>query len=137
MTNLREELGYQPVPKIANLRILSQRQGSVQNLCGLDQVQTGLSESITLESRSRPSVELTPFSGQALGIDDIVGGSAQEILNLAKKGLTTASWGETETGRRARFYSLTAAGQQTLAEERLRWVEYSEAVRTLLESPEG
>jgi len=59
------------------------------------------------------------------------------LRRLAKKGLTTASWGETETGRRARFYSLTAAGQRTLAEERLRWVEYSRAVRTLLDTPEG
>jgi transcriptional regulator len=59
------------------------------------------------------------------------------LRRLAKKGLTTATWGETETGRRARFHALTPAGRTVLADERARWNDYSRAVGALLNSPES
>jgi PadR family transcriptional regulator PadR len=39
-----------------------------------------------------------------------------------------AKWGTTETNRKARFYTITAAGQRQLAEEERRWTELTGAV---------
>jgi PadR family transcriptional regulator, regulatory protein PadR len=43
-----------------------------------------------------------------------------------------AQWGTTETGRRARFYSITAAGRRQLDHEERRWVLLIEAVNRAL-----
>jgi len=37
-------------------------------------------------------------------------------------------WGTTDTGRKARFYTITAAGRRQLEEEERRWVELTAAV---------
>jgi PadR family transcriptional regulator, regulatory protein PadR len=39
------------------------------------------------------------------------------LQRMLIKGWVDAAWGETETGRRARFYRLTAAGRKRLAAE--------------------
>jgi transcriptional regulator len=39
------------------------------------------------------------------------------LQRLLVNGWTTAEWGETDTGRRARFYRLTPAGRRRLASE--------------------
>ena len=39
-----------------------------------------------------------------------------------------AQWGTTDTGRRARFYTITAAGRRQLEEEERRWVLLTDAV---------
>ncbi len=39
-----------------------------------------------------------------------------------------SQWGLTETNRRARFYTLTAAGRRQLQEEERRWAELAAAV---------
>jgi len=39
------------------------------------------------------------------------------LQRLLVNGFVTADWGETDTGRRARFYRLTAAGRRRLAAE--------------------
>jgi transcriptional regulator len=39
-----------------------------------------------------------------------------------------AEWGITETNRKARFYTITAAGKQQLAEEEQRWNQLTAAV---------
>jgi len=43
-----------------------------------------------------------------------------------------AEWGTTETGRKARFYTLTPAGRRQLAEEEQRWDRLTEAVNRAL-----
>lgn len=43
-----------------------------------------------------------------------------------------AQWGTTETGRRARFYSITAAGRRQLDHEERQWVQLTEAVNRAL-----
>jgi PadR family transcriptional regulator, regulatory protein PadR len=43
-----------------------------------------------------------------------------------------AQWGTTDTGRRARFYTITAAGQRQLEEEERRWVVLTAAVNKAL-----
>ena len=44
-----------------------------------------------------------------------------------------AKWGTTETNRKARFYTITAAGQRQLAEEEQRWTELVAAVAKALQ----
>src|SRR5215208_3874277 len=39
------------------------------------------------------------------------------LERLQKKGWVTSKWGESPTGRRARYYTLTAAGRRQLGEE--------------------
>ena len=39
-----------------------------------------------------------------------------------------AKWGTTETNRKARFYTMTAAGKKQLEEEERRWTELTAAV---------
>lgn len=59
------------------------------------------------------------------------------LHRLERRNLVTARWGKTETGRRARFYSLTKAGRQHLETETKRLAEHSEAVLCLLRTPAG
>jgi PadR family transcriptional regulator PadR len=41
-------------------------------------------------------------------------------------------WGMTDTGRKARFYTVTAAGRKQLEEEERRWVALTDAVNRAL-----
>jgi transcriptional regulator len=43
------------------------------------------------------------------------------LLRLQQKGWIAAKWGVSETGRRARFYSLTASGRKQIEEETENW----------------
>jgi transcriptional regulator len=43
-----------------------------------------------------------------------------------------AQWGTTDTGRKARFYSITAAGRKQLEEEEQRWALLTRAVERAL-----
>ena len=43
-----------------------------------------------------------------------------------------AQWGTTDTGRRARFYTITTAGRRQLEDEERRWVTLTEAVNKAL-----
>ena len=59
------------------------------------------------------------------------------LYRLNRKGLIKGDWGETATGRRARFYSLTRKGRASLKRERARWQEHMEAVQAVLTSDES
>jgi PadR family transcriptional regulator PadR len=39
-----------------------------------------------------------------------------------------AQWGTTDTGRKARFYTITPAGRRQLEDEERRWLDLTEAV---------
>jgi transcriptional regulator len=54
------------------------------------------------------------------------------LHRLEGKKLVRAKWGKTDTGRRAKFYTLTAAGREHLATEAERLAEHSEAVLAVL-----
>ena len=45
---------------------------------------------------------------------------------------TRAEWGRTDTGRKARFYTITAAGRRQLAAEERRWSLLTDAVAKAL-----
>ena len=67
------------------------------------------------------------------GAFDVKGGSLFLALHrLEKAGWLTSFWGESETNRRAKFYSLTKAGKKQLRSESDRWERISVAMATAL-----
>ena len=59
------------------------------------------------------------------------------LYRLNRKGFVESDWGETETGRRARFYSLTRRGRVSLKKEKARWEEHIRAVQAVLNPDEA
>lgn len=55
------------------------------------------------------------------------------LHRLEQNGWIKASWGETEGGRQAKFYSLTRAGRAHLERERAQWERLSTAINLVLE----
>ena len=54
------------------------------------------------------------------------------LHRLEHRSWIKAEWGVSELGRRARFYSLTAAGRRQLAIETENWGRLSEAIGRVL-----
>lgn len=69
-------------------------------------------------------------SAEAMGVRE--GVLYPALHRVERKGLVEARWGKTETGRRAKFYTLTVAGIEHLEVESKRLTEHSEAVLALL-----
>ncbi len=55
------------------------------------------------------------------------------LQRLTLDGYIKAEWGVSENNRRARFYTLTAAGRKQLAAERAEFERVVEAIRLVLE----
>jgi len=56
------------------------------------------------------------------------------LLRLEQKGWIRSAWGTSENNRRARFYSITAAGRRQLAAEAKLWARTVSMVNRLLET---
>ena len=54
------------------------------------------------------------------------------LYRLESRGLIKASWAETEKGRRAKVYTLTAAGTRHLNDQRESWERFSGALSAIL-----
>ncbi len=54
------------------------------------------------------------------------------LHRMTQSGWLRAEWGASENNRRARYYSLTAAGRKQLAEEERSWAQLTEAVARVL-----
>ena len=54
------------------------------------------------------------------------------LHRLEHRGWIKAEWGISELGRRARFYTLTAAGRKQLEIETENWITLSEAIARVL-----
>jgi transcriptional regulator len=54
------------------------------------------------------------------------------LYRLEERGLVRADWQATENNRRAKVYSVTAAGRKHLAEERSSWERFSGALAAIL-----
>ena len=54
------------------------------------------------------------------------------LHRLEKRGWLKAEWGESDNGREAKFYSLSAKGRKQLAEEESNWQRLSGAVAWIL-----
>ena len=56
----------------------------------------------------------------------------QALHRLDRQGLVEAEWRPSANNRRARYYTLTAAGRKHLREETANWRRYSRAVEAVL-----
>jgi PadR family transcriptional regulator, regulatory protein PadR len=54
------------------------------------------------------------------------------LHRMEDEGWVRAEWGTSDTGREARFYSLTTKGRKELAREEQNWVRLTEGVRRVL-----
>jgi len=83
------------------------------------------------------------------GISQRIRQISKEVLNvqqgslypalhrLENKGFLAAEWKESETGREAKFYRLTAKGRRQLRAETDNWQRLSDAVALVLQLAEG
>src|SRR3954471_23607978 len=55
------------------------------------------------------------------------------LHRLEQKGWLKPEWKQSETGREAKFYSLTAAGRKQLAAERDSWSRFAGAVQLIFD----
>jgi PadR family transcriptional regulator PadR len=75
-------------------------------------------------------LRIRQISDQAL---DIPQGSLYPALyRLEHQGLIDAEWGQSENGRRAKYYTLTPAGRKRLREEMASWQRLSLAIASAL-----
>jgi transcriptional regulator len=58
------------------------------------------------------------------------------LHRLEKRGWVKAEWAASDTGREARFYSLTRAGRKQLEEQRENWDRLSNAISGILRTAE-
>ena len=92
-------------------------------------------------------VALGPVHGYAIaqrldqvsrGVVQVPQGSLYPALHrLENRGLLTADWKSTETGREAKFYRLTREGRKQLETESQSWQRLTEAVGLILNLSEG
>ena len=54
------------------------------------------------------------------------------LYRLEQRGLVRAAWRDTDTGRRAKIYSTTAAGRRQLDDQRKDWLRFSGALSAIL-----
>jgi transcriptional regulator len=59
------------------------------------------------------------------------------LHRLENKKFLVAEWGPTETGREAKFYRLTKAGEAQLRTETESWARLTEIVGMILKDPQG
>jgi PadR family transcriptional regulator PadR len=78
---------------------------------------------------------LKQVSGDVLQVSD---GSLYPALHkLEQGGWITAEWRPSENNRRAKFYSLTAAGRQQLEEEAANWDRLAAAISRVVRLDEA
>ena len=74
-------------------------------------------------------------SREALSLEE---GSLYPALHrLERRGWARSKWGVTDTGRRAKFYGLTAAGKKRLEREQRSWERMTRAVGLVLRARGG
>ena len=54
------------------------------------------------------------------------------LYRLERQGLIASEWGESENKRRAKYYTLTAAGRKQLQEETRNWNRMTETIAAVL-----
>jgi len=89
----------------------------------------------TLSSRGRMhgyaiTLQIEEISESILRLEE---GSLYPALHrMTQAGWLRSEWGTSESNRRARYYSITAAGRKQLAEETQEWAQLTEAVARVL-----
>ena len=96
----------------------------------------------TLDLLILKAVSLEPMHGWGIsqriqqfssGVLEVNQGSLYPALHrLEKRGWVRAEWAASETGRDARFYTLTREGRRQLDDQRANWMRLSMAVTAVL-----
>jgi len=77
------------------------------------------------------TLHIEKVSEEALRLEE---GSLYPALHrMTQEGWLRAEWGASDNNRRARFYSITAAGRKQLAWEEQSWAELTRAVARVLQ----
>ena len=71
-------------------------------------------------------LRIRQISGDALEIPQ--GSLYPALYRLEHQALIAAEWGQSENNRRAKYYTLTAAGRRRLREERAGWERLASAI---------
>ena len=80
------------------------------------------------------SQRIRQISKEALQVQQ---GSLYPALHrLERRGWLTASWNESETGRPAKFYKLSAKGRKQLVQEEENWQRLTDAITLVLRTAE-
>ena len=80
-------------------------------------------------------LRIQQISGERLEI--LQGSFYTAIYRLERRGWIKGEWGESENNRRARFYSLTAAGTRQLKAETAKWTDMAAVVAGILDKKAG
>ncbi|MGA2431733.1 MAG: PadR family transcriptional regulator [Candidatus Acidiferrum sp.] len=101
----------------------------------------------TLDLLILKTIALGPVHGYAIaqrleqvsrGVVQVPEGSLYPALHrLENRGLLTADWKETETGREAKFYRLTRKGRRQLEAEAASWQRLIDAIGLILGMADG
>jgi PadR family transcriptional regulator, regulatory protein PadR len=75
-------------------------------------------------------LRIKQISGEALEIPQ--GSLYPALYRLEHQGLIAAEWGQSENNRRAKYYTLTAAGRRRLREETAGWNRLVSAISAAL-----
>jgi len=76
------------------------------------------------------SVHISRISKDVLRVEE---GSLYPALHrMTQAGWLRAEWGQSDNGRRARYYEITAAGRRQLSEEERNWAALTNAVAHVL-----
>ncbi len=101
----------------------------------------------TLDMLVLRSLQLEPMHGW--GITERIEQWSEEVLcvgqgtlypalyRLERQGLVTSAWRTTENNRRARYYTLTAAGRKHLTQEIKDWERMLRAINLVLQAAKG
>ena len=54
------------------------------------------------------------------------------LMRLEQRGLVRGTWGVTDSNRKARFYSITAAGRRRLATKKVEWHQMTGIIHSVL-----
>lgn len=77
-------------------------------------------------------LRIQQFSREVLQVQQ--GSLYPALYRLERQGLIRSEWGESDNNRRARFYTLTAAGRTRLREERAQWERLVAAIAAVLDT---
>jgi transcriptional regulator len=101
----------------------------------------------TLDMLILKAVSLKPLHGYGvlLRIQQISGNALQipqgslypALYRLEHQGLLAAEWGESDNKRRAKYYTMTAAGKRRLREETADWERLAAAIGAALATTPG
>ena len=78
---------------------------------------------------------LEQISGQELAMNE--GTIYASLVRLQNRRLIKAAWGTSENNRRAKYYSLTRAGEKQLAAEAANWERLTSVIGRVLATPAG